>query len=130
MRLDGKITGLCFQEQAMPKLQSLVLQLTVQGPQSLIDESLLGINHLSHLKHVHFKMDCEGEKMSLSDIEAVEDAIRRAARQLSCSKHAYGKTSVVSEIGTEQDAIGRETNIRPIYEFEFSKVLSKQTQTV
>lgn len=124
MRLDGKITGLRFQEQAMLKLHSLIVGFTLKGAQALIDKSLLGINKLSHLKHVHFKMDCEGAKVSLPEVEDVEDKIRTAARQLSFPKHAYGKTdhegAGLSEVEIEEDSMERSIDIRLPYEFEFS----------
>ncbi|CAL4984917.1 unnamed protein product [Urochloa decumbens] len=111
MRVDGRIARLLFEKEAMPKLQMLVLQYTIWGAQSFHDDFPLGTNHLLQLKHVHFKMDCEGA--GVSEVKAAKDALQMAIHGKMGSEGAG-----LPDIEPAEDAIGGAIDIHPTYEFE------------
>jgi hypothetical protein len=80
-RRDGAITGLSFQDRAMPKLRKLRLRckynaLGLLGRAALAGPEL-GLEKLGSLKQVHVKMDVEG--VAKPDMEAAVAAIAKAA---------------------------------------------------
>ncbi|TVU04192.1 hypothetical protein EJB05_50218, partial [Eragrostis curvula] len=111
MCLDGRIAHLSFEKGAMPNLENLILQFSICDPCLLKYEFPYEISHLSHLKHVLFKMDCEGADVSYA--RRVVSTINKAAHD-----KLYTDSAGVSEVYTGKNAMRRAINIQPSCKFE------------
>uniref|UniRef100_A0A0E0MNN0 NB-ARC domain-containing protein n=1 Tax=Oryza punctata TaxID=4537 RepID=A0A0E0MNN0_ORYPU len=74
-------TGLMFESGAMPKLEKLRVPFNACDVCSLHGVMDFGIQYLSSLKHLHVEIVCHGAK--LQEVQALEDAVKRAAGLLS-----------------------------------------------
>jgi len=74
-------TGLTFEPGAMPMLEKLRVPFNAHGVCSLHGVLDFGIQHLSSLKHLQVEIVCHGAR--LKEVEALEEAVKNAATDLS-----------------------------------------------